>query len=74
MKEDTFRKICPSNGKVVIFGLGIHSEVTGWTVRGPGPDGGEIFHTCPDRLSGAPGLLYNGYRVFPGSKEAGACR
>ena len=29
------------------------------------PLGGEIFRTCPDR----PGLLHNGYRVFPGGKE-----
>ena len=31
--------------------------------------GGEIFHTCPDRLWGPPSLPYNGYRVFPGGKE-----
>jgi hypothetical protein len=35
---------------------------------------GEIFRTCPDRLWGPPTLLYNGYRVFPGSKAAGAWR
>jgi hypothetical protein len=29
---------------------------------------GEIFRTCPDRPWGPPSLLYNGYRVFPGSK------
>jgi hypothetical protein len=39
---------------------------TGWTVRGSNPGGGEIFRTCPDRPWGAPSLLYNGYRVFPG--------
>ena len=33
------------------------------------PVGGEIFRTCPDRPWGPPSLLYNGYRVFPGSKE-----
>jgi len=33
---------------------------------------GEIFRTRPDRLWGRPNLLYNGYRVFPGSKAAGA--
>ena len=42
---------------------------TGWTVRGSIPSGGEIFRTCPDRPSGPPSLLYNGYRVFPGGKE-----
>jgi len=30
--------------------------------------GGEIFRTCPDRPWGSPSLLYNIYRVFPGSK------
>jgi hypothetical protein len=32
---------------------------------------GEIFLTRPDRPWGPPGLLYNGYRVFPGGKTAG---
>ena len=41
---------------------------------GPGvePHGGEIFRTRPDRPWGPPSLLYNGYRVFPGGKVAGA--
>ena len=38
-------------------------------VRGSNPGGGEIFRTCPDRPWGPPRLLYNGYRVLPGSKE-----
>jgi len=42
---------------------------TGWTVRGSNPGGGEIFRTCPDRPWGSRSLLYNGYQVFPGSKE-----
>jgi hypothetical protein len=42
---------------------------TGWMVRGTNPGGGEMFRTCPDRPWGPPSLLYNGYRVFPGSKE-----
>ena len=29
---------------------------------------GEIFHARPDLLWGPPGLLYNGYRVFPAGK------
>jgi len=47
---------------------------TGWTVRGLNPGGGEIFPTCPDRPWGPTSLLYNGYRVFPGGKAAGAWR
>ena len=35
---------------------------------------GEIFRSRPDRLWGPPSLLYNGYRVFPGGKAAGAWR
>ena len=36
------------------------------------PGGGEIFRTRPDRPWGLPSFLYNGYRVFPGGKAAGA--
>jgi len=35
---------------------------------------GETFRTRPDRPWGPPSLLYNGYRVFPGVKAAGAWR
>ena len=44
---------------------------TGYWLDCPGsnPGGGEIFHTCPDRLWDPSSLLYNGYRVFPGGKE-----
>jgi len=45
-----------------------------WTVRGSNPGGGEIFRTRPDRPWGLPNFLYNGYRVFPGGKAAGAWR
>jgi hypothetical protein len=45
--------------------------VTGWTVRGSNPDGGEIFRTRPDRPWGPPSLLYNGNRVVPVGKAAG---
>ena len=41
---------------------------TGWTVRWSNPRRGQIFRTCPDRPWGPLSLLYNGYRVFPGSK------
>jgi hypothetical protein len=36
------------------------------------PGGGAIFRTRPDRPWGPPSLLYNGYRVFPWGKAAGA--
>jgi hypothetical protein len=50
---------------------------TDYGLDGPGiekknPGGGEIFRTRPDRPWGPPRLLYNGYRVFPGGKAAGA--
>jgi hypothetical protein len=48
--------------------------VTGWTVRGSNTGGGEIFRTRPDQPWGPPSPLYNGYRVFPGGKAAGAWR
>ena len=44
---------------------------TGRTVGESNPGGGEIL-TRPDRPWAAPNLLYNGYRVFPGSKAVGA--
>jgi hypothetical protein len=48
--------------------------VTGYGLESPGSNsgGGEIFRTGPDRPWGPPSLLYNGYRVFPGGKAAGA--
>jgi hypothetical protein len=44
---------------------------TGYGLDGPesNPGGDEIFRTCIDRRWGPHSLLYNGYRVFPGSKE-----
>jgi hypothetical protein len=45
---------------------------TGWTVRGSNTGGGEIFRTRPDQPWGPFSLLYNGHRVFPGGKAAGA--
>jgi len=47
---------------------------TGWTVRESNPGGGKIFRTHPGRPWDPPGLLHNGYRVFPGGKAAGAWR
>ena len=56
-----------------------HSVSVGIATRygldGPGIESrwwGEIFRTRPARPWGPPILLYNGYRVFPGSKAAGA--
>ena len=46
----------------------------GWMVRGSNPGGGEIFRTRPYRPWGPPSLPYNGYRVFPWDKAAGAWR
>ena len=48
--------------------------VTGWTVRGTNPGGEEIFCTHPEYPWGPTRLLYNGYRVFPRGKAAGASR
>jgi hypothetical protein len=52
----------------VIISLGISR----YPVQGSKSGGGEIFRTRPDRPWGPPSLLYNGYRVFPGGKAAGA--
>jgi len=57
---------------ITISGLGSAVGIaTGYGLDGPGIEsgGGDIFCTCPDRPWGPPSLLYNGYRVFPGSKE-----
>ena len=63
---------------IFLISRGISQSVqrlaTGWTVRGSNPGGGEIFLTRPDRPWDSPSLLYNGYRVFPGGKAAGAWR
>jgi len=49
--------------------------VTGYGLDGPGIEsrwGDEIFRTRPDRPWDPSSLVYNGYRVFPGGKAAGA--
>jgi hypothetical protein len=48
------------------------SSVLGDKIHLKNPGGGEIFRTRPDRPWGPPSLLYNGCRVFPGGKAAGA--
>ena len=47
---------------------------TRYELDGPGIESrwGDIYRTRPDRPWGPPSLLYNGYRVFPGGKAAGA--
>ena len=44
------------------------SIATAYGLDGPGIESrwGEIFRTCPYRLSDPPSLLYNGYRIFLG--------
>ena len=47
------------------------SIATAYGLDGPGIESrwvGEIFRTSPDQPWGPPSLLYNEYRVFPGSK------
>jgi hypothetical protein len=51
-----------SVGITTRYGLDVRGIETQW--------GGEIFHIRPDRPWAPPRLLYNGYRVFPGSKAA----
>jgi hypothetical protein len=48
--------------------------VTGYGLDDSGSNlgGGAIFRTLSDRPWGPPSLLYDGYRVFPGGKAAGA--
>jgi len=54
--------------------VGRDSAVGIVTRYGSNPGRDEIFRTRSDRLWGPPSLLYNGYRVFPGGKVAGAWR
>ena len=56
-----------------------HSSVgiaTHYGLGGPGIEfrWGEIFLILPDGPWAPPNLLYNGYRLFPGVKAAGAWR
>jgi hypothetical protein len=61
--------------KNVKYSPGIQAGIaTGYGLDGPGsnPGRGEIFRTRTDRPWGPPSFLYNGYRVFPTGKAAGA--
>ena len=55
---------------------GVVGIATRYRLEGPGIESrwGDVFRIYPDRLRGPPSLLYNGYRVFPGVKAAGAWR
>ena len=64
---DSFRYL------TIFFGLSRYNDSL-QAGRGSNPGGGETFRTRPDRSWGPPNLLYNGYRVFPGDKAAGAWR
>ena len=55
------------------YSVGIATR-SSWTVRGSNPDVSEIFRTRPNRLWAPSSLLYNGCRVIPGGKMAGAWR
>jgi hypothetical protein len=58
----------------ILIQVGRDSSVdiaTRYELDGPGH---EIVSTRPDRPWGLPSLLYNGYRVIPGGKSAGAWR
>ena len=53
------------------------STATAYGLDCPGIEsrwGGEFFRIRPDQPWGPLNLLYNGYRVFPGGKAAGAWR
>ena len=79
--KDYNDNICKTDPHVLVNKATVH--VTEWArqlsryndwlragrVRGSSPGGGRDFRSCPDQLWGPPSLLYNGYRVFPGSKE-----
>ena len=68
-----YRLILSSHPRLVAgIAQSVQRPATGWTVRASNAGGGEIFRTGPDRPWGPPGLLYNGYRVFPGGKATGA--
>jgi hypothetical protein len=70
-------------GRLSLFFIGsIHNGgrdssvgiATGYGLDGLGIESrwGRDFSHSPDRPWGPPSLLYNGYRVFPGGKAAGA--
>jgi hypothetical protein len=67
-----------NNGNKSVVGGRDSAVVTGtrYELDDPGIESrwGEVLRSCPDWPWGPPSLLYNGYRVFPGSKAAGVWR
>ena len=59
---------CKNVGQDSAVGTTTHYGVDGPGIEYPW---GEIFCTRSDWFWGAPSLLYNGYRVFPGVKRPG---
>jgi hypothetical protein len=62
---------------IIIVGLGsVVGMATRYGLGGPEiePRLGEIFRTGSDRPWVPPNFLHNGYRFFPGGKEAGVWR
>jgi hypothetical protein len=53
-----------------VVGMMAHN---GLDVLGLNAGGVEILHYCSDGPWGAPSVLYNAYRVFPGVKRPGHC-
>ena len=81
----TFRQLTLTLGPVLLFYIYLYRYVgrdssvgiaTRYGLDGPGIEsrcgGGEIFRNRPDGPWDPPRPLYNGYRVFPGGKAAGA--
>ena len=58
--------------RVAAIAQSVQRIATDLTVGRSNPGGCEIFRVRPDRPWGPPSLLYNGCRVFPGGKAAGA--
>jgi hypothetical protein len=56
----------------ILIQVGRDSSVGIVTRYEPDGPGHEIFSTRPDRTWDLPSFLYNGYRVIPGGKAAGA--
>ena len=69
-------KILPATWKIMVRDCS-DDIATRYGLDGPGIEfrwGQDFSHLSRPALGGLPILLYNGYRVFPGGKAAGACR
>jgi hypothetical protein len=65
------KKYCCLKVRGSSVGIATRYELDGAEIESPYE---EIFHTRPDSPWGPPSLLFNGYRVFLGSKTMGAWR